>query len=384
VTAEVSRVVELILQHAECRPDESLGVITMGINHANRVDVALRRALLDRRDLDAFFRERAAEPFFVKSIERVQGDERDAIILSVGYGKGPDGRMLHRFGPININGGHRRLNVAVTRARQRATLVSSFSSHDMDPNRLNGLGPRLLRGYLEYAESQGTLPTNVDGAAVLDPFEADVRDALTAAGIPLLPQYGKSGHRIDFAAQHPERPRQMVLAIEADGATYHSSRTVRDRDRLRQEHLERLGWRFHRIWSTEWFRDREREIARAKAAYDAAVAEADRPADEADHRTGGTDRVGPTSTPPFEKAAGSASIRALPKPPLYPGTPITEYSRAELAALVRWIESDGRLRTEEDIVAEAMEELGYRKRGSRILAAVRTAIQDARRAPRSR
>ena len=93
---------------------------------------------------------------------------------------------------------------------------------------------------------------------------------LTNAGIPLVPQYGVSGYWIDFAAQHPTRPGQMILAIEADGAAYHTSSTARNRDRLRQEHLERLGWSFHRIWSQEWFHHREREVERAVAAYNAA------------------------------------------------------------------------------------------------------------------
>ncbi|QGN50495.1 DUF4011 domain-containing protein [Micromonospora sp. WMMC415] len=376
VSAEVSRVVELVLEHAEKRPDESLGVITMGIKHAERVETALRRALLDRGDFDEFFRDQGEEPFFVKSIERVQGDERDAIILSVGYGKGPDGRMLYRFGPINNVGGQRRLNVAVTRARQRATVVSSFSARDMDPNKLNAHGAKLLRSYLEYAESQGERLATLDNAPTLNPFEADVRDCLTAAGIPLVAQYGVSGYRIDFAAQHPDRPGEMVLAIEADGATYHSSPTARDRDRLRQEHLERLGWRFHRIWSTEWFRNRQKEIARVKAAYDTAVAEASRPAPV----------TRPVIRPRTEEPTqpGAAPTRSLPRPPVYGGSPITEYSRRELALLVAWIESDGRLRTEDEVIAETMRELGFQKRGSRIVTALQRAVRDARGANRAR
>jgi very-short-patch-repair endonuclease len=107
---------------------------------------------------------------------------------------------------------------------------------------------------------------------VMNPFERDVETQLRTAGIPLVAQYGASGYWIDFAAQHPARPGQMVLAVECDGATYHSSATARDRDCLRQEHLEKLGWTFHRIWSQDWFYHREKEIARARAAYDAAVA----------------------------------------------------------------------------------------------------------------
>ena len=185
--------------------------------------------------------------------------------------------MLYRFGPINIEGGERRLNVAITRARVRMTVVSSFKASDMDSTKLRNEGAQMLCRYLAYAESGGTnLGPVVMDKPVLNPFERDVESQLRAAGIPLVPQFGCSGYWIDFGAQHPVRPGQMVLAIECDGASYHSSATARDRDRLRQEHLERLGWIFHRIWSQDWFYHREREVQRALDAYEAAVAEIDR------------------------------------------------------------------------------------------------------------
>jgi hypothetical protein len=142
VTAEVDRVVALILEHATERADQSLGVITMGIKHADRIDMRLRERLRERPDLHWFFDETLDEKFFVKNLERVQGDERDAIILSIGYGKSADGRLPYRFGPLLQDGGHRRLNVAITRARERMTLVSSFSHLDMDPTGPQPLGSR--------------------------------------------------------------------------------------------------------------------------------------------------------------------------------------------------------------------------------------------------
>ena len=130
----------------------------------------------------------------------------------------------------------------------------------------------MLRDYIRYAESRGSdLSDSRREKPPLNPFERDVEHHLKAAGILLQPQYGASGFFIDFAAMHPDRPGEPVLAIEADGAAYHSSASARDRDRLRQEHLERLGWRFHRIWSTEWFRHREDEVERALRAYEAAL-----------------------------------------------------------------------------------------------------------------
>jgi very-short-patch-repair endonuclease len=274
VTAEVHQVVDLILEHARTRPDESLGVIAMGIKHAERIDAAFRTALSRHAELEPFFADDRAEPFFVKNLERVQGDERDAIILSIGYGKHPDGRMRYQWGPLLRDGGERRLNVAATRAKHRLTLVSSFSSHDVDPERLTKAGARLLADYLEYAGSGGSTAT-ATGGTELNPFEADVRDRLAECGITVVPQYGVGGYRVDFAAAHPEDTDRMVLAIEADGASYRQSGSVRDRDRLRSEHLQRLGWSFHRIWSTNWFHDPQAEVAKLRAAYDEAVGAAD-------------------------------------------------------------------------------------------------------------
>ncbi len=276
VTAEVHKVVELILEHARARPHESLGVIALGIKHADRIDSALRAALTSNGDVERFFSEDTAEPFFVKNLERVQGDERDAIILSIGYGKHPDGRMRYNWGPLLRDGGERRLNVAATRAKQRLTLVSSFSGHDVDPERVTKAGARMLADYLDYAASGGTVATASGGDdSALSPFETDVRDRLAASGITVVPQYGVGGYRVDFAATHPDDADRMVLAIEADGASYHRSGSVRDRDRLRGEHLRRLGWSFHRIWSTSWFHDPDNEVAKLQTAFERAVSDAD-------------------------------------------------------------------------------------------------------------
>jgi very-short-patch-repair endonuclease len=339
----------------------------MGIKHAERIDAALRHAVRDRSDLDEFFDENRHERFFIKNLERVQGDERDAIILTVGYGKSIDGRMQYRFGPLNTEGGERRLNVAVTRARRRMTLVSSFTAADMDPDRTTARGADLLRLYLAYAESCGEkLDRETAEAPELNPFELDMRDALERAGIPLVCQYGVSGYRLDFAAKDPDQPGKLVLAIEADGAGYHSSQTARDRDRLRQEQLERLGWRFHRIWSQDWFADRQREIDKALAAYKAAlngdVPPAPPPAD-------GTPAARPRRA--FTPARG-------PRPDIYPWAQIDDFRDAEIEAIVRWIESDTLLRSREELIAEAMSELGFERRGKKIVGRIGAAIDRVR------
>jgi len=378
---EVAEVVRLIIEHAEKHPEETLGVIAMGIKHANRIEETLRLGLADRADLEEFFSEAREERFFVKNLERVQGDERDAIILSVGYGKSADGRMLYRFGPINNEGGERRLNVAVTRARKRLAVVSSFGSTDMDPDRLRAQGARLLRAYLQYAESGGSsLGEHVLNKPALNPFEIDVRDTLVRQGIPLIAQLGVSAYWIDFAAQHPMRRGQFVLAIECDGASYHSTPTARDRDRLRQEQLERLGWRFHRIWSADWFSNKERAVADALAAYEKAIEAADRDV-TVQAQAGGASasasmptQDGPDARLPID------TLKRSSRPPVPRGRPIGYYTHRQLVSLVRWIESDTFLRTEDELLSQVMHDLGFERRGKNIISAVRQAIRDARRA----
>ena len=372
---EVDKVVDLVLEHARDVPRETLGVIAFGQHHADNIENALMRRLGEVNDpsLDEFFSETNEERFFVKNIERVQGDERDVIILSVGYHKDANGNLPYRFGPILQEGGERRLNVAVTRARSRVTLVSSFSHRDMDPGRSSAKGAELLRQYLEYAASGGAdLGSDVTGTP-LNPFELSIKEGLERRDIPVTPQYGVSGYRIDFACAHPDQPGRMVLAIEADGASYHSSATARDRDRLRQQVLEGKGWRFHRIWSTSWFRDREAELDKAEEAWKQAVA--------------ASDEEGPAPGTAKPKNTSKAFQPPSPQRALSPGVPrrgtrgydsIDDYSPEELVQVARWIESDTLLRTEDDLLRVMMDEIGFKRSGKRITEALRQAIRRAR------
>ena len=282
---EVDRVVELVLEHARTRPDRSLGVIALGITHAVRVEEALRRALGRVDDeLLAFFDEDRPEAFFVKNLERVQGDERDDVILTIGYGKTPHGRVLHRFGPLNIEGGERRLNVAITRARRSMTVVSSIAAEDLDPARLRARGARMLRDFLAYAAT-GQLPaadpagsttrsapsdgTRESATAAAEPERrvrsvvlADLARRLREHGLVVHEDLGSSVDPVDLAVEDPARPGHLALAVESDGPQYAAMRTTRDRDRLRAEQLERLGWRHLRVWSTDVFRDPARDVSR--------------------------------------------------------------------------------------------------------------------------
>jgi very-short-patch-repair endonuclease len=373
--------VSLILDYARERPYESLGVIAMGIKHANRIEECLRQRLRDNPELEAelgeFFAEEREERFFVKNLERVQGDERDAIILSFGYGKDAKGSLPLRWGPILEEGGERRLNVAVSRAKNRVTVVSSFGVRDLDPERSAREGYQFIRQYLQFVESGGTnLGDRVLEKPALNPFEVDVRDTLQRRGLKVTAQYGSSGYWIDYAVQHPTQPGRYVLALECDGATYHSSESARDRDRLRQEQLERLGWRFHRIWSSEWFHDKEQCVAKVMAAYELAVAEARRR--DAEGPEAFDDEEG-TLIPDASPAEIDARATRVGNRPMAPrGKQIGEYSQAQLVKLARWIESDDHLRTKDELLEEMMRELGFRRRGQRIVEALERAIGQAR------
>ncbi len=257
---EAEFVVDLIYKNIDEYPNRSLGVVAFSISQQELIDRILSKRRQEDSSKEWFFKrdDTTKEPFFIKNLETVQGDERDTIIFSVAYGKDSTGRLLHNFGPLNRSGGERRLNVAVTRAKENVQLVSSMHATDIDLSRTSAEGARLLREYLDYAENgQIALDRNpsVNPFEQYDSeFEMEVCDFLREHGFSVDTQVGCSGFKIDIGLKKPESS-DYVLAIECDGATYHSSKNARDRDRLRQEILERMGWRFYRIWSTDWFRN---------------------------------------------------------------------------------------------------------------------------------
>ncbi len=214
---EVQKVVELVLHHARTQPGRTLGVITMGIKHANRIQALLDREVARHPTLASFFDTDRPERFFVKNLERVQGDERDVIILTVGYGKDRAGNLPLRFGPILSAGGRRRLNVAATRAKEQVIVVSSFVYSDINSTQVRpGTGLEFLKNYLQYASSGGALLSHGEMTSEpMNDFEADVYEALSAKGMTIVPQVGCSKFRIDLAASHPTQPGKFVLAIDA-------------------------------------------------------------------------------------------------------------------------------------------------------------------------
>ncbi|WP_223262616.1 DUF3320 domain-containing protein [Sphingobium sp. SCG-1] len=285
---EAKRVVEAIVAHAREYPNLSLGVAAFS--------AAQRRAILDqlellRRDLppelDSFFQgAHPAEPFFVKNLENVQGDERDVIFISVGYGPTvAGGRVPMRFGPLGTEGGERRLNVLISRAKQRCEVFSSMTDEDIDPDfAASRKGVFAFRMFLHYARTGRLTIAESTGRDHDSVFEEQVAKALQARGYQVHRQVGLAGFFIDLAVADVERPGRYLIGIECDGASYHDARSARDRDRLRQSVLESHGWTIHRIWSTDWFQRPNEQIELAVARIEAAKAEHDAAAEKRHHR----------------------------------------------------------------------------------------------------
>jgi len=359
---EARRTAERVIAHFRTTPDRSLGVIAFSQQQQNRILdelEALRRA---NPDVEGYFKEDRAERFFVKNLENVQGDERDFIILSVGYGPDAAGKVAMRFGPLNRQGGERRLNVAVTRARYAMSVVASMTAADIDLGRTQADGPRLLKAFLDYAErGPKALAEAISGANAAgfdSPFEQEVHDELRRRGLTVHRQVGCGGFKIDLAVTDPTAGGRYLLGVECDGATYHSSATARDRDRLRQAVLEGLGWRLCRIWSTDWLRNREKQVQRVLAAVEAA--RQPRPAPpEPPKAPPATDRP-PVAKPVPVAAPAFATIEEVPE----------KVIRTELAGLLTEYGST----KPTDLCKAVSQRLGFKRFGTKIQARIETAL----------
>jgi very-short-patch-repair endonuclease len=269
--ALVAEVVERLRDPA--RAAQSLGIVTFSRAQQVLVEDLLDAARAAHPEVEAGFA--ADEPVFVKNLENVQGDERDVILFSICYGPDAAGKVYENYGPLNLQGGERRLNVAVTRARVELVVFTSLRPEQV-ATRTQALGARHLRAFLDYAlrgEAALAAAVAVDPSGEPEsPFEVAVRDELVRRGHTVHTQVGCGGYRIDLAVVDPDAPGRYLLGIECDGATYHAAATARDRDRLRAAVLRGLGWRLHRIWSTDFWQDPAGELARAEAAIAAAKA----------------------------------------------------------------------------------------------------------------
>jgi hypothetical protein len=270
---EARVVADLAFDHFRQNPELTLGVIAFSYAQMNAVEDEIERRLRKLPDMERFFQGDRLEGFFVKNLENVQGDERDVILLSVGYGRDAQGKLAQNFGPLNREGGARRLNVAVTRARRKLVVVSSLYARDLDGSSSPAVED--LRRYLDFAQ-RGMAALRPDqeaqsGGRAAHGLEAEVLDELAKLGYRGAPDVGCSAYRIDLGVLDPKAPGRFLLGIEFDGPSYNQAGTARDRDRLRPEVLQQLGWKLHRVWSPDWLYRRGEEVQRLAQALAAAA-----------------------------------------------------------------------------------------------------------------
>lgn len=402
-SVEAKRVADAVVEHAKLHPTLSLGVGTFNL----RQQIAIQDELELRRrqdpSIEPFFARKEEGAFFVKNLENIQGDERDVIFLSVTYAKDRDSKLRYNFGPLNGENGWRRLNVLTTRARKRMRVFSSMRGDEINAAQTTSGGARLLREFLLYAE-HGRLESVIASTAAETEslFEREVYQELTRRGLKLQPQVGVAGYRIDLGVIDDEFPGRYLCGIECDGAAYHSCETARDRDRLRQQVLEARGWTIHRMWSTDWFKDRQGQIGRMLALVEATRNSAREEAAAEEEARARAE----------ELAAGQAALRATeetasPGPAETPST--VEPVQAELCAEpyrfsdgAGWTTSGDVLTAPPSLLARAIDEVvsvetpihvaelasriaarwGVTRVGSRIMQRVETECRTAERAGR--
>ncbi len=271
-TAIVSEVVQRLLDPQ--RAQFSIGIVTFSQAQQKLIDDLLEEARRKNPSIEEYFADGASEPLFIKNLENVQGDERDVILFSICYGPDATGRVSMNFGPMNRDGGERRLNVAITRARREVIVFSTLRAEHIDLSKTRSRGVADLKCFLDYAERGPVAIAErraTDGSEECEsPLEVQICDALRDKGYTVHPQVGCSGYRIDLGIVDEECSGRYLLGIECDGANYHRSKTARDRDKLREGVLVGLGWTIHRVWSTDWWERPLEELARIEVAIEAA------------------------------------------------------------------------------------------------------------------
>lgn len=279
---EAQVVAQRVVDYLTDGTGRSLGVIAFNSTQAIAIGEELDLLRAENLEIEEHFRGDRLDAVFVKHLEAVQGDERDVIVFSVGYGRGSDGRFTMNFGPLNKDGGQRRLNVAVTRARQRIEVVSSVRAADFSLGDGASAGAMMLRDYLRYAETGGRYSgasADADHAEVEWPtrLEAEVARVISGLGYEPVPRVGVGSFRIDIGVGLPGEPDRFIMGVECDGQGYADTPTARDRERLRHEVLASLGWgAIHRVWSLDWVRNRNGEIERLREALERAQTQRER------------------------------------------------------------------------------------------------------------
>lgn len=354
--------------------------LTIGVVTFNQPQQALIETLLDahRRaspELDRAIAARAHEPLFIKNLENVQGDERDVIFFSITFGPDAAGKTTMNFGPLNGEGGHRRLNVAISRAREAVVIYSTLLPEQIELSKVRAAGVRDLKHYLEFAIKgpralvEQSLPT---GLAPDSPFETAVIQILRNHNWEVHPQVGCSGYRIDIGVVDPRARGRYLVGIECDGRTYHSGATARDRDRLRQHVLEGLGWRIHRIWSTDWWLNPEDEVKKILERLQAIMEEEEQSADQPQVEVAATETPKEsTNAPPSAESQPASNVIPIFAPVILstrgPDT-FYDFKTAELLTeqLAQVIEGEGPV-SDTVLFRKVARAWGLERTGSRIV-----------------
>jgi hypothetical protein len=407
---EAAAVAQAVRAHARAqieRPAEerlSLGVATFSMAQRQAIQDELERLRRDDPACEPFFAGGVPEPFFIKNLETVQGDERDVIYISVGYGRTADGVVAMGFGPLNGEGGERRLNVLITRARLRCEVFTSLTARDIDLSRTRARGVRALKSFLAYAENR---PLDGDGRPSQSPagavgsapefepmvsgrnlrgakgdyevesqpeFEQIVSAALTDSGATVDDPRGAAPRALDLAITDPGEPGRYALALLCDGPSYHAAGSARDRDRIGLQILESLGWRLRHVWSTDWVRNPEGELQRVLDAIEDSAPPARKPEPEAEtfalNRADGAAALAPNGATAYQVARLAADLE---------GRDLAAVPAADLATIVaRVVAVESPVHVEE-VVRRVADAAGVRRLGNRLQRAIESACEDAAR-----
>jgi very-short-patch-repair endonuclease len=379
---QAEEVAKSVAQHMKRYPNKSLGVACLSAQQRDAVDDMIDKLGI-RSEVEGFTPK--GERLFVKNLEAVQGDERDVIFISVGYGVAQNqSRPFLNFGPVSRDGGERRLNVLASRAREKCVVFSSITAADI-PADSETRGTRMLRALLSFAETGKLSAGTLHGDGFDSPFEESVARVIREAGFHVHSQVGVSSFRIDLGVVDPPRPGEYILGVECDGAAYHSARSARDRDRLRQEVLEGLGWRLHRIWSTDWFRNPQRETYKLLAAIRAAKDKAGGPKieiipdddlAELEQNAESEGEPVPAANDIDESVIPSNTVEYVECAPTVPyRRNLLDLSIAEIARIALVVvDAEGPIHTEE-VARRIRQGFGLQKTGKLILAHVGTGLQ---------
>ncbi|WP_136194546.1 DNA helicase [Actinomyces procaprae] len=388
VPAEVGRVVDLIIDHALTRPEQSLGVIALNPRHAEEIRRATAAAVSGSPALADFFEMGVSEPFVVVDLGEARSLRRDQIIVSVGYAKTPHGRTIHSFGEVSDVGGMVSLVEALCASRGATQIVSCLGPDDIDAGRLHAPGARLLREVLVHAADSGRQYPQQEETAP-ERLLVELAEHLWRRGLVVVPRYGiEGGARIPLAIGHPDLPGELLVAVLTDDVDYVAQPSLRRRDRHWVERLQRRGWRVHMAYSVGVFVDVEAEAKKIEAQVLAAVSARTEPVPapvplpeppEGDESAGETASAVPGEDPaPAPRADLEEAPARAERPPIARGLPLQAYSDDQLDELVAWIRSDGVERSEADEVEELRRALVLSRRGAGIDAVLANAVRRTR------